>query len=371
MSRTHETFLRVKSAESSDGERWITAWATTADEDLVGDVVLPTGAQYELPIPLLAYHRHDAPVGVVTEAHVSERGIRIRARLSRGVQLADELWQLVKDGAVGAVSIGFQALKSKPLPSGGLLFEAWRWLELSLTPVPANPNARIIHVGKAIAYAAEDYAPGIAPEPAKVKRAILSDAAEFAQRSARDRNWAEYEAMAAAFDAAVKQLPPEEQAKCDLVRSTWDAKAGRMTLRDCLGRLVAVVEDDGTVRRDEPEPQRKEAAASDRLTPAQVAQVKQMLGELARSVGVAIGKVVNETDQRLAQAIVQVADKVDRLEESALFDAGYFTAGKEYRKGALVVHDGRTWVATETTEETPARGSKAWRLLAKRTETNA
>lgn len=368
MDRRHETFLRVKSAVSSDGERWITAWATTPDEDLEGDVVVPTGAQYTLPLPLLAYHRHDAPVGVVTEAHVSEQGIRIRAKLSKGVQLAEELWTLIRDGAVAAVSIGFHALKAKPRASGGMLFEAWRWLELSLTPVPANPNARIIHVGKAIAYAAEDRAADVAP---KVKRAILSDAAELAQRSARDRNWAEYEAMGAAFDAAVKQLPPEEQAKCDLTRSTWDAKAYRMTLRDCTGRLVAVVEDDGTVRRDEPEPERKEAAASDRLTPAQVAQVRQMLGELAKSVGVAIGKVVNETDQRLAQAIVQVADRVDLLEESAIFDAGYFTEGKEYRKGALTVHDVRTWLATETTDTTPSRENRAWRMLAKRTETRA
>jgi len=35
------------------------------------------------------------------------------------------------------------------------------------------------------------------------------------------------------------------------------------------------------------------------------------------------------------------------------------------------VHDGRTWLATETTDETPSRESKAWRLLAKRTEANA
>lgn len=364
MERRHETFLRVKSVESSDGERWITAWATTPDEDLVGDVVVPTGAKYTLPLPLLAYHRHDAPVGVVTEAHVSEQGIRIRAKLSKGVQLAEELWTLIRDGAVAAVSIGFHSLKAKPRASGGLLFEAWRWLELSLTPVPANPNARIIHVGKAIAYAAD-----IAPEPVRVKQTILSDAAEFAQRSAKDRNWAEYEGMTAAYETAVKLLPPEDRDRCDLTRATWDAKAYRMTLRDCIGRLIAVVEDDGTVRRDEPMPERKEAPASDRLTPAQLAQVKRMLGELAKSVGSAIGKVVNETDQRLARAIVQVADKVDRLEESALFDAGYFTAGKEYRKGALTVHDGRTWIATETTDVTPSRESKAWRLLAKRTET--
>lgn len=155
MERRHETFLRVKSAESSDGERWITAWASTPDEDLAGDIVSPTGAKYQLPIPLLAYHKADSPVGVVTEAHVSDSGIRVRAKLTKGVALADEVWELVKDGAIGAVSIGFKALKSKPLKSGGLLFEAWRWLELSLTPVPCNSNARIISVGKSIAYATE------------------------------------------------------------------------------------------------------------------------------------------------------------------------------------------------------------------------
>src|SRR5690606_12821429 len=181
MSRTHETFLRGKSAESSDGERWITAWATTPDEDLVGDVVVPTGAQYTLPLPLLAYHRHDAPVGVVTEAHVSEQGIRIRAKLSKGVQLAEELWTLIRDGAVAAVRIGFHSLKAKPRASGGILFEAWRWLELSLTPVPANPNARIIHVGKSVAYStgAEVAGPVAVPAPAKTRPAKMATGADI------------------------------------------------------------------------------------------------------------------------------------------------------------------------------------------------
>ena len=363
MERRHETFLRVKSVESSDGERWITAWATTPDEDLVGDVVVPTGAKYTLPLPLLAYHRHDAPVGVVTEAHVSEQGIRIRAKLSKGVQLAEELWTLVRDGAVAAVSIGFHSLKARPRESGGLLFEAWRWLELSLTPVPANPNARIIHVGKAIAYATE-----IAPEPVRLKQTILSDAAEFAQRSAKDRNWAEYEGTTAAYNAAVKLLPPEDRDKCDLTRASWDARAYRMTLRDCLGRLIAVVEDDGTVRRGEPsaEPARKAAAPAPGLTQVQAAQVRRMLTDLVdqdqlQAVCAGLGGVLKEV-------LDPIRERLDRLEGSALFDAGYYTEGKEYRKGALTVHDGRTWIATETTDATPTRESKAWRLLARRTE---
>lgn len=186
MEGRHETFLRVKSAESSDGERWITAWASTPDEDLAGDIVSPTGAKYQLPIPLLAYHKHDCPVGVVTEAHVSANGIRIRAKLSQGVALADEVWQLVKDGAIAAVSIGFKSLKSKPLKSGGLLFEAWRWLELSLTPVPCNSSARIISVGKSIAYATDEEAAQLVPvaSPDDWKTQAKLKGAELVQKAA-------------------------------------------------------------------------------------------------------------------------------------------------------------------------------------------
>lgn len=187
MERRHETFLRVKSAESSDGERWITAWASTPDEDLVGDIVSPTGAKYQLPIPLLAYHKHDCPVGVVTEAHVSAAGIRIRAKLSQGVALADEVWQLVKDGAIGAVSIGFRAIKSKPLKSGGLMFEAWRWLELSLTPVPCNPNALIVSVGKSIAYASDLQTAPMAEDPADAwKKLAKAKGKQLVQESLRE-----------------------------------------------------------------------------------------------------------------------------------------------------------------------------------------
>lgn len=186
MERRHETFLRVKSAESSDGERWITAWASTPDEDLAGDIVSPTGAKYQLPIPLLAFHKTDSPVGVVTEAHVSDKGIRVRAKLTKGVALADEVWALVKDGAIGAVSIGFKALKSKPLKSGGLLFEAWRWLELSLTPVPCNSNARIISVGKSIAYATGEEAAQLVPvaSPEDWKAQAKAKGAELVQKAA-------------------------------------------------------------------------------------------------------------------------------------------------------------------------------------------
>lgn len=152
MQHERETYLTVKAAEQ-DGERWIEGWATTPSVDLVGDIVSPQGAVYSLPVPLLFAHRHDEPIGAVVRANASSAGIRIRARLTAGVAKAEECWNLVRDGALSAVSVGFQALKATPLPSGGQRFDSWRWLELSLVSVPANPDARIA-VGKGLAYSA-------------------------------------------------------------------------------------------------------------------------------------------------------------------------------------------------------------------------
>ena len=136
------TLLRVKAAESN-GERWIEGWATKPEVDRAGDVVVPEGAVFELPIPLLFAHKHDVPIGTVVQAWVTSAGIRIRARLSAGVQAAEEVWQLIKDGALSACSIGFKALKSTPLRNGGLRFDSWEWHELSIVSVPALPGAKV------------------------------------------------------------------------------------------------------------------------------------------------------------------------------------------------------------------------------------
>lgn len=134
-----ETLLRLKSA----GDPWsFTGWATTSTPDLVGDVVEPAGAHFELPLPLLWQHQHDAPVGTVRDAHVAANGIRVAGRITPEAQRAVEAQALLRDGAL-ALSVGFLAEKSEPLSTGGRRFTAWRWTELSLVSVPCNPEARI------------------------------------------------------------------------------------------------------------------------------------------------------------------------------------------------------------------------------------
>ncbi len=153
METRHVTYLQVKAVERADA-RWIEGWATTPAEDRMGDVVLPEGAVYRLPLPLLFAHKHDEPIGSVAEAFVTKAGIRIRAKLTAGVARAEEVWRLLNDGALTAVSIGFGVLKSSPLPNGGLRFDKWDWHELSVVSVPANSEARI-SVGKSLCYAIE------------------------------------------------------------------------------------------------------------------------------------------------------------------------------------------------------------------------
>lgn len=281
----HQTFLRIKAAEDGDGERWITAWATTPSEDLMGDVVSPAGAVYQLPIPLLAYHKADSPVGVVTEANVSERGIRVRAKLTRGVRLADELWALIKDGAVGAVSLGFQALKSSPLASGGLLYERWRWLELSLTPTPCNVDARITAVGKMQAFGsttpspAEPAAPAAPAAPSQALSPILA-----AQANALEIGGNESDALAASIRAAAKMLPPEVADLVDVGRSSSDPLGKTFYLASRLGTELATVTKGGEIKLAPGVLEPTSKATEKGLTAAQRAEVGEMLVQLSRII---------------------------------------------------------------------------------------
>lgn len=169
------TLLRLKAAQSSDGGMKFAGWASTAAEDMAGDIVTPAGAKFELPLPLLWQHNHTEPVGAVTQAHVSPQGIRVTGKLTHGVAKALEAWELMKDGVLG-LSVGFRALQSTPMANGGLRFDSWRWVELSLVSVPCNSGAKIDSVGKGLVSTA---APAPAPAPAPAAAAGVVDLEAF------------------------------------------------------------------------------------------------------------------------------------------------------------------------------------------------
>lgn len=143
--------LEVK-AVTEDEDNWtITGIASTPTPDRMEDVVVPTGAKFKLPLPLLWQHDSTKPIGRVMLAKSSKAGIPYTAVLPKVKEAGvlqdriNEAIQSIKYQLVTAVSIGFRALNNafEFLENGGLQFNEWEWLELSVVTIPANAEATI------------------------------------------------------------------------------------------------------------------------------------------------------------------------------------------------------------------------------------
>jgi len=85
MTVTNRAYSLLEIKELDDEERVITGIASTPTPDRMADIVVPEGAQFALPIPLLWQHRSDQPIGQVIEAKITKAGIEIVAKIAKGV----------------------------------------------------------------------------------------------------------------------------------------------------------------------------------------------------------------------------------------------------------------------------------------------
>jgi len=139
--------LTVKSID--EDQRIVRGIASTPSTDRTGDIVEPIGAKFVLPIPLLAQHNHEAPIGSVTSAMVTEAGIQIEAQIPKGTGLdyVETIWKQIKAGLVRGLSIGFRPLEAEPIKgSRGIRYKSWEWFELSAVTIPANSEASILAI---------------------------------------------------------------------------------------------------------------------------------------------------------------------------------------------------------------------------------
>jgi len=142
--------LTIKSLD--EDRRIIEGIATTPTPDRVGDVIVPEGMEFKLPLPLLYQHNSSKPIGQVLAAHVDASGIKVTARLAPpGTTVwIDEAWALIKAGLVRGLSVGFRSLEEtfdKTL--NGFKFIRSELMELSAVTIPANAEATIISVKSA------------------------------------------------------------------------------------------------------------------------------------------------------------------------------------------------------------------------------
>jgi HK97 family phage prohead protease len=145
MNRAY-SLLEIKRVD--DDTREITGWATTPTADRMNDVIVPDGAKFTLPLPLLWQHNVGDPIGQVTQARVSRTGIEITANIGKDVTAEIErYWRLIKAGLVKGLSIGFTSIEHELIKeTRGIRFKKWNWLELSAVTIPANQTATIMTI---------------------------------------------------------------------------------------------------------------------------------------------------------------------------------------------------------------------------------
>jgi len=152
MNRAWST-LTLKAVDDANGKRRFTGIASTISTDRMDDVVLPKGAQYKLPFPLLSQHNSREPIGWVKAVRATDKQIEVDCEVHNETtpgklkDRLDEMWQMLKAGLVGGLSIGFNPIKSARIEGTyGYEIQTWDWLELSAVTIPANADCSITSI---------------------------------------------------------------------------------------------------------------------------------------------------------------------------------------------------------------------------------
>jgi phage head maturation protease len=132
---------------------------STAEPDRMGDVVVPMGLRRpELymrnPVVLWAHEKSMPPIGVCTKLEVEPSRVVAETEFSKTSTFAMDVFKLFAEGILRGWSIGFVPTKvsritpSRVNPKGGMCYLEWDLLEYSAVPVPENPQALTLAVGK-------------------------------------------------------------------------------------------------------------------------------------------------------------------------------------------------------------------------------
>lgn len=128
--------------------------------DRVGDVIAVKGwvlDQFVKNPVALWMHKHDQPIGTWENVQVKGRQLIGDLRLS-GIPLAQMAKQLIDEGILKAVSVGFRVLDYDPIdkedPWGAWNIKSAELLETSLVSVGAHPNA--LRISKSLGLSRED-----------------------------------------------------------------------------------------------------------------------------------------------------------------------------------------------------------------------
>jgi len=140
--------------------------ATFGNEDMVGDVIEPgafTKTLQENPnVPILWQHKPDEPIGITTEIVQDQHGLYVKGQLNLATTRGREAYELLKQGVIKGLSIGYETLKETWINGVRHIKEVRLW-EYSLVTFPANTSAQVVAVKSVVPYQALPLADPLQP----------------------------------------------------------------------------------------------------------------------------------------------------------------------------------------------------------------
>ena len=135
-----------KSHENDDGSVMIRGMASTNHSDRAGDVIAAEawgkgGLENFKNNPVILFnHDYDKPIGRATGVKVTDNGLELEAKISKSAPAA--VCELVKDGVLGAFSVGFKVKDADYIEeTDGLMIKDAELFEVSVVSVPCNQAA--------------------------------------------------------------------------------------------------------------------------------------------------------------------------------------------------------------------------------------
>ena len=146
MNKLFNLTSTFKAAEADDGSVMIRGMASTADFDRAGDSISAEAwtkgglANFEKNPIILFNHDYDKPIGRATGLKAGPNGLELECKISKAAPA--NVAQLVKDGVLGAFSVGFRVKDADYLKeTDGLMIKDAELFEVSVVSVPCNQAA--------------------------------------------------------------------------------------------------------------------------------------------------------------------------------------------------------------------------------------
>ena len=234
-----DTPLTFKAAdpELEDSDLIIEGAASTIDKDRVGDIIKSEAwnekaleAYKRNPI-ILAFHRHDRPIGKATEVKATKNGLQLKAKISKS---AGDIYGLIKDNILSAFSVGFVVNDADyDVEKDIFLIKDVELLEVSVVSVPANPYTTF-NVSKSFENSREfeEFKKSFIKEETPIEENIIMAEEKKVETKTENTPTVDVEALTAQIKAKLEEERKAEEA----VKAAEDAK--RIEMRSMVEELV-------------------------------------------------------------------------------------------------------------------------------------